>query len=83
MTTLNNLALYYMSQCPFCQKVLRTKGDLGQDFELRDTAANAGYRDELIAGGGKKTVPCLQITDGDNVQWMYESSDICEYLKQL
>lgn len=83
MTTLTNLALYYMPQCPFCKKVLRIKDELGQEFELRDIVENDNSREELIAGGGKKTVPCLQIADGDNIQWMYESSDICDYLKQL
>ncbi len=83
MKTLNNHALYYMPQCPFCQKVLRNKDELGQDFELRDISMNDEYKEELIAGGGKKTVPCMQITDGEEIKWMYESGDICNYLKNL
>ncbi len=38
---------------------------------------------ELIAGGGKKQVPCLRIdSENGDVQWMYESDDIIHYLKQ-
>lgn len=83
MAKVENIALYYKPMCPFCQKVLRVKDDLGLEFDLCDTAANSEFAEEQVAATGKKTVPCLKITTADDVQWMYESGDICEYLKGL
>ncbi len=48
---------------------------------LRNIMENIDYRNELMAGGGKTQVPCLRISDGASEQWMYESRDIVEYLK--
>ena len=37
--------------------------------------------DDLIRGGGRGTVPCLRIErDTGDVEWLYESVDIVEYL---
>ena len=36
---------------------------------------------ELLEGGGKTSVPCLRIQRGTQVQWLYESLGIIEYLK--
>jgi glutathione S-transferase len=52
--------------------------------ELMNTLTNPKNRQDLIQGGGKATVPCLRIKDeSGNVQWMYESGDIAQYLKKL
>ncbi|HAI96784.1 MAG TPA: glutaredoxin, partial [Methylococcaceae bacterium] len=32
-------------------------------------------------GGGKLKVPCLRIEEDGKVSWMYESSDIINYLE--
>jgi len=32
--------------------------------------------------GGRVTVPCLRIDNGDNIEWLYESSDIIDYLQR-
>jgi len=47
-------------------------------LELGDVSQDPERRAELIAGGGRATVPCLRIEDPDNgaVTWMYESRDI-------
>jgi len=38
----------------------------------------------LIKEGGKRTVPCLKITDeNQKVTWLYESSDVINYLQQF
>ena len=38
-------------------------------------------REELLSGGGRLKVPCLKIEEEDgSVRWMYESSDIIDYL---
>jgi glutathione S-transferase len=57
--------------------------DLGIDIELRDIGMNNGFRDELVREAGKGQVPCMRIERQDGAaQWMYESSDICNYLEQ-
>lgn len=51
------------------------------DIELRSTS-NAQFAQELVRGGGKTQVPCLRIeNETGDVQWMYESDDIIQYLK--
>jgi glutathione S-transferase len=42
------------------------------------------FRQELIAGGGKKQVPCLKIEEENGAtQWLYESRDIIKYLQKM
>lgn len=77
-----NLVLYQFKTCPFCIKVRREISRLSLPIELRDAQKNMQHRAELLQGGGAIKVPCLQIRDENgNVQWMYESSDINQYLK--
>lgn len=77
-----NLVLYQFKTCPFCIKVRREINRLSLPIELRDAQKNMQHRAELLQGGGAIRVPCLQIRDEHgNVQWMYESSDINQYLK--
>ena len=77
-----NLVLYQFKTCPFCIKVRREINRLTLPIELRDAQKNMQHRAELLQGGGAIKVPCLQIRDEHgNVQWMYESSDINQYLK--
>jgi len=50
---------------------------------LKDILLHPENKADLIAGGGKKQVPCLRIEDErGGVQWMYESRDIIRYLKR-
>ncbi len=56
---------------------------MGLELPLKDISSYPENKAELIAGGGKKQVPCLRIEDEKNgFRWMYESSDIARYLKQ-
>jgi glutathione S-transferase len=81
---MSSYALYYYDQCPFCQMVLREIRKTDVQIELMNTLTNPKNRQDLIQGGGKATVPCLRIKDeSGNVQWMYESGDIAQYLKKL
>lgn len=76
-------ALYYSKYCYFCQKVLMfLKGRKNAaDIELRSTS-NAQFAQELVRGGGKTQVPCLRIeNESGDIEWMYESDDIIQYLK--
>lgn len=78
-----NLVLYQFKTCPFCIKVRREIRRLSLPIELRDAQKNAQNRAELLQGGGQIKVPCLKISDGQgNVQWLYESAAINEYLHQ-
>lgn len=76
-----SLSLYQFEGCPFCVKVRRQIKRLGLKIELRDAQNNAQFESELLQGGGERQVPCLRIQKSDGqVEWMYESSVINEYL---
>ena len=76
-----NLALYQFKTCPFCIKVRRELGRLSLDISLLDAQNQPQNREALLQGGGQVKVPCLKITDEKGgVQWMYESTDIIQYL---
>jgi len=78
-----HLSLYQLPACPFCVKTRRAIKRLGLNIELRNINQNEKYREELIKEGGKRTVPCLKITQEDqSIIWMYESSDIIAYLEK-
>ena len=78
-----NLALYQFKTCPFCIKVRREIKRLSLPVELRDAQKNQENRAALLQGGGQIKVPCLQIKDEQgNVQWLYESTAIIQYLHQ-
>ncbi len=50
-------------------------------IEMRDIHQQPPWRQELLAGGGKTQVPCLRIgRPAGEVQWLYESMDIINYL---
>ena len=52
------------------------------DIEQRDILKEPKFRKELVAGGGKKQVPCLKIEEENGaIQWLYESRDIIKYLQ--
>lgn len=79
----SSLALYQYEACPFCVKVRRAMKRQTLNIETRDVKHSDMAREELLAGGGFLKVPCLRIDNGENgVQWMYESSDIVNYLEQ-
>ncbi|MFT2112005.1 glutathione S-transferase N-terminal domain-containing protein [Marinomonas sp. 2405UD68-3] len=78
---LQSLALYQFFACPFCIKTRRAMHKLNLPIQKRDTTQGSPFREELLAGGGKVTVPCLRIEKDGKVEWMYESSDIIRYLE--
>ncbi len=78
------LALHYYDACPFCQMVLRVLPQLAADVELRNVLSQPEYRQEQQQATGRTTVPCLRLEDDQGqVQWLYESMDIIQYLKAL
>ena len=49
---------------------------------FRFAAADLNFMSDLINGGGRFKVPCLQISGGSGEKtWLYESDDIIAYLK--
>ena len=77
-----NLELYQFVNCPFCVKVRRGMKRWALKIPLVD-ASQEPFRSELETQGGMLQVPCLKIKKGDGtIQWMYESSDILQYLEQ-
>lgn len=79
---MRRIQLYQFEACPFCVKVRRTAKRLNLPLETRD-AKQASWEQELINGGGKRKVPCLRVEqDNGEIEWMYESADIINYLEQ-
>lgn len=77
-----NMALYQFKTCPFCVKVRREIRRLSLNIALLDAKPDGPVRADLLRGGGKVVVPCLKISDAQGkVEWMYESTQIIEYLK--
>ncbi len=77
-----SLSLYQFEACPFCVKVRRAMKRQSVNFELRDAKNNETHRAELEQGGGRIKVPCLRIEKQGEVEWLYESSDIVQYLEK-
>lgn len=76
-----SIKLYQFYACPFCIKTRRAIKRLNLPIETRN-AQSGQYRAELLAGGGEVKVPCLKIESDKGVQWMYESTDIIQYLEK-
>lgn len=77
------LTLYHYPSCPFCRRVSAAVRQLGMNIAAKNILLDAEARAELIAGGGRSTVPCLRIDNPDGSIWMYESKDIVRYLEGL
>ncbi len=78
-----NLVLYEFLACPFCMKVRKFAHKNALHLERRDARRNPAWKEELINEGGRFQTPCLKITDAKgHTQWMYESSDIIDYLEK-
>ena len=76
------LALYHYKACPFCVKVRRQMKRQSLNIETKDVKRSETAKEQLLAGGGLLKVPCLRIEDDQGKsQWMYESSDIINYLE--
>lgn len=81
-TETQDLTLYQYKACPFCVKVRRNMKRAALNIETKDAKRCETSKQELLTGGGQLKVPCLKITENGEDRWMYESSDIIEYLDQ-
>jgi glutaredoxin len=77
---LKSLAIYQFKLCPFCIKTRRALHKLNLPIELFDAKNDVESRNKLLEHGRGIKVPCLRITEGNEVKWMYESNDIIRYL---
>lgn len=76
------LTLYQDPTCPFCRRVLAFLDQIEKTVPMRDTLRELEAYRELVVGGGRGTVPCLRIKEGETREkWLYESLDIIEYLQ--
>ncbi|MDO6527152.1 glutaredoxin family protein [Motilimonas sp. 1_MG-2023] len=76
------MSLYQFNACPFCVKVRRQMKRLSVNIECRDAQNDPQHKADLLAGGGRVKVPCLRIDEKGETRWLYESSDIVDYLNK-
>lgn len=77
-----DLELFHFSTCPFCIRVRLALWRMGVSIPMSNIHRSAAKREELIAGGGRKTVPCLRIESSNGgIEWLYESADIIRYVR--
>ena len=73
--------LYQYDSCPYCRRVRQFLDGVDVSVPMRDILLDREAYIDLIRGGGKGTVPCLRIErDTGDVEWLYESADIVEYI---
>ncbi len=78
-----NIELYQFFACPFCIKARRTIRRLNLKITTRNAQPqDSTYRAEMSKDAGKVKVPCLKITSGDEVEWLFESDGIANYLEK-
>ena len=79
----STMRLYQFAGCPFCIKVRRAMVRLGLTIETYEVKGSEEHEAALIAGGGKRKVPCLRIDESDGQStWLYDSSAIVSYLNE-
>ena len=76
-----NHQLFYFDSCPFCIKVRFALWKMGLKVSMKDILRRSDNKNDLIAGGGKKQVPCLRIEKENEIEWLYESDAIIDYFK--
>ena len=77
--SLESITLFEFRRCPFCIKVRRHLKRLRLQPSIKN-ALDPVIENELIAGGGKRKVPCLKIQNASSTTWLYDSSKINDYL---
>ncbi len=82
MSEPQHLVLYESPTCPYCARVRGLLGQIGEEVESRSVMGDPQNLEDLLTATGRTTVPCLRIESADGeVQWMHESADIIDWLK--
>jgi len=81
MARADDLALYHYEGCPYCSRVRRALDELGVEVELRDIHRDPAHERALVAARGRHTVPVLRIRRAEGDEWLPESRDIVQYLR--
>lgn len=76
----SKMSLYQFKRCPFCVRTRRIIHKLNVPIEVRDASRGSSHRDVLQTEGGEIKVPCLRIEESGQTRWLYESSDIIDFL---
>ncbi len=79
---LQELSLYQFFACPFCIKTRRAMYKMNLPIVKYNVSKGSPYRDDLLQGGGKVQTPCLRIDSATGTTWLYDSSEIIDYLRQ-
>ncbi len=79
---LESLTLYQFFACPFCIKTRRKMYQLNLPINKLSVTKGSPHREELHNGGGKIQTPCLRIEERGEVQWLYDSNAIINYLEK-
>jgi len=81
-TVTNTYTLYQYYACPFCVKVRRFLRKKSINIEFIDAKDEFNKKD-LIQNGGMLKVPCLRVeTKKNQVNWIYESNKIIDFISQ-
>ena len=75
---MSDYKLFVGTICPYCQKVESFMEENNIEIEVVNIENNRDAMRELIEKGGKRQIPCLY-HDGE---YLYESDDIIEFLKE-
>lgn len=77
----DDLVLYVMGGCGYCDDVQRAARRLGVSLATRDVRSDARHGQTLLRARGRATVPVLYIAaPGEPERFMGESQDIIRYL---
>lgn len=77
---LRGLALYDCKECPVCIRTRRVIHQLNMPLERRDIRKSPIYRDDLLAGVGRISTPCLRVEENGGVRWIHDADAIVDYL---
>ena len=72
--------LFKTDLCGFCYRVRSFMEQNNIDIPLRDINQDQDAFRELLSATSRTTVPCLRIERDGQVEWMFESMDIIQYL---
>ncbi|ESS06636.1 MAG: glutaredoxin related protein [uncultured archaeon A07HB70] len=75
----DQLLLYRLQACPYCERVVRVLDDLGLDYRSRFVEPMHSERTVVRRLTGKRTVPAL--VDESTGVTMSESANIVDYLR--